>query len=273
MPPQVPFIQHQPGYGAIGAQQHPSPQPFPPNPQFLPPSAQAFSPPYQTGPPRPFGATSPPIPVQQGQYQPPRLHTPPQNVTLAQRPGSLPAAPGLPQRPSFGAPSVNAFQMQQMHQGQIPVPPNNNSSLSTHNAQQPQSSWIPSQNGNNGESSRIVAKVVTSGVSAKDATNEASATATSINDGLSGAAKDAEKIESKAEVQSGEKKTKKDKEKDKPVKLIYSDDVMSPEEKMAKMPRYAFVPDRKPETVLGDATTAAVTGVSIGVDDVLDSAD
>lgn len=118
-----------------------------------------------------------------------------------------------------------------------------------------------------------MANVVKSDVSAKEATNEALATATSTNDGLPGAARDAEKTESKSEVQSLEKKTKKDKEKDKPVKLIYSDNVMSPEEKLAKLPRYAFVPDQRPETVLGDATTAAVTGVSIGVDDVLDVAD
>jgi len=273
VPPQVPFVQQQPGYGAIGMPQHPSPPQFPPNPPFLPPGGQAFSPPYQTGPSRPFGATSPPISVQQGQYQPPRMHTPPQNVALTQRSGSLPAAPGLPQRPSFGAPSVNAFQMQQMHQGQIPVPPNTIPSLGTHKAQQQQASWSPSQNGSNGNSSSNVANVVTSGVYAKEATNEASATASSIDVEMSGVAKDAEKTESKAEVQLGEKKTKKDKGKDKPVKLMYSDNEMSPEEKMAKLPRYAFVPDRKPETVLGEATTAAVTGVSVGVDDVLDPTD
>ena len=111
---------------------------------------------------------------------------------------------------------------------------------------------------------------MTSGVPANEIANGASATATSIDDLLSGAAKDADKIENKVEVQVGENKTKKDKDKDKPVKLVYSDNETSPEEKLAKLPRYAFVPDRKPETVLGEATTAAVTGVSVGVDDVLD---
>nr|AJD23164.1 glutamate carboxypeptidase [Onygena corvina] len=36
---------------------------------------------------------------------------------------SLPPASGLPQRPSFGAPQVNAFQMQQLHHGQVSAPP------------------------------------------------------------------------------------------------------------------------------------------------------
>lgn len=57
-----------------------------------------------------------------------------------------------------------------------------------------------------------------------------------------------------------EKKSKKDK----PVKMIYSDNDMSPEEKMAQMPRYAFVPDGKTETALVDAAT--VPGVAGTVD-------
>jgi len=48
-----------------------------------------------------------------------------------------------------------------------------------------------------------------------------------------------------------EKKSKKDK----PMKMIYSDNEVSPEEKMAMMPRYAFVPDGKNDTALVDATT------------------
>ena len=102
---------------------------------------------------------------------------------------------------------------------------------------------------------------------------ETSVTATSLDDLVSGAARDADRTENKAEISTGDKKTKKEKDKDKPVKLVYSDNETSPEEKMAKLPRYAFVPDQKPETVLGEATTAAVTGVSVGVDDVLDPTD
>lgn len=58
-----------------------------------------------------------------------------------------------------------------------------------------------------------------------------------------------------------EKKTKKDK----PTKMIYSDNEISPEEKMAKMPRYAFVPDGKTESALVDAAT--VPGVAGTVDE------
>lgn len=56
-----------------------------------------------------------------------------------------------------------------------------------------------------------------------------------------------------------EKKAKKDK--DKNAKLIYSDNEVSPEEKMAKMSRYEFIPDTKIETVLVEASQPAVAGV------------
>ena len=61
-----------------------------------------------------------------------------------------------------------------------------------------------------------------------------------------------------------EKKSKKDKDKD--VRLVYSDNDVSPEEKLAKLPRYAFDPKAREETVLGDIT-AAVTGVVSGPED------
>lgn len=66
--------------------------------------------------------------------------------------------------------------------------------------------------------------------------------------------------ESAENPEPAEKKSKKDK----PVKMIYSDNDMSPEEKMAQMPRYAFVPDGKTETALVDAAT--VPGVAGTVD-------
>jgi hypothetical protein len=58
--------------------------------------------------------------------------------------------------------------------------------------------------------------------------------------------------------------TQKKGKKDKPQKMIYSDNDMSPEEKMALMPRYAFVPEGKTETSLVDAAT--VPGVAGTVD-------
>lgn len=138
------------------------------------------------------------------------------------------------------------------------------------NAQQP--SAVTNQNGNYGEGTRSAFHAMPpSGIQAGEAAHQTSETTTSLDDLVSSAAREADKSGSKAETPTIEKKTKKDK--DKPVKLVYSDNETSPEEKMAKLPRYAFVPDHKPETVLGEAITAAVTGVAYGPDDVLDAQD
>ena len=94
--------------------------------------------------------------------------------------------------------------------------------------------------------------------------------ATSLDDLVAGAVRNADKTEPKASENNGDKKAKKDKDKDKANKLVYSDDKVSPEEKMANLPRYAFVPYKKEDIVLEDATTAAVAGVVVGPDDVLD---
>jgi hypothetical protein len=48
-----------------------------------------------------------------------------------------------------------------------------------------------------------------------------------------------------AEVATEEKAPKKEKDKNKTSKLVYSDNDVSPEEKMARMPRYAFTPEKK----------------------------
>lgn len=90
-----------------------------------------------------------------------------------------------------------------------------------------------------------------------------STNATSLDDLLSGAAKDADKadtvaahkVEHKVGELNEEKKSKK--EKDKSTKLVYSDNEMSPEEKMAQMPRYAFAPNGMENNVSGGATTTA----------------
>jgi hypothetical protein len=53
------------------------------------------------------------------------------------------------------------------------------------------------------------------------------------------------KEEVKPEVKLEEKaEGKKDKDKSKVTKLVYDDNEISPEEKMAKMARYAYIPDR-----------------------------
>ena len=69
-----------------------------------------------------------------------------------------------------------------------------------------------------------------------------------LNDMVSSAAKDADRATTaaastelkKVQEPQEEKKSKKDKEKN--MKLMYSDNEVSPEEKMAKMARYAFAP-------------------------------
>lgn len=52
-------------------------------------------------------------------------------------------------------------------------------------------------------------------------------------------------------AEPSEKKSKKEK----PIKMIYSDSNLSPEEKMMEMPRYAFNPEAKTESELVDAVT------------------
>ncbi|KAL8717186.1 MAG: hypothetical protein Q9225_005548 [Loekoesia sp. 1 TL-2023] len=204
---------------------------FPPQYQNGPLSFQNGAPPFSNGPPQPYNAGSPPAPYQQNQFQPPRTHSPSQNGFHQQRPpASLSPAPGLPQRPSFGAPPVNAFQMQQMHQGQLPGPPN-----------PPDSPF----NNSRGAGGPLNKPQIPTHVPLSD-------NATSLDELVSGAARDAEKAAnagsnakdaSKADGMSEEKKGKK--EKDKNMKLVYSDNEVSPEEKMAQLPRYAFAPEGK----------------------------
>jgi hypothetical protein len=84
-----------------------------------------------------------------------------------------------------------------------------------------------------------------------------SANASSLDDLVSGAARDVGKANAASTVEAlhGEKKAKKEKEKN--VKLVYSDNDVSPEEKMARLPRYAFVPEEGKDPMAGDATATA----------------
>lgn len=126
--------------------------------------------------------------------------------------------------------------MQQMHQGQLPGPPNPTDH--SHNAQQ--------QHGGNGGPGGLAGS---GPPSSSLPAPPLSANATSLDDLVSGAAKDADKAAggaetkpelSKIDVPVEEKKGKKEKEKN--MRLVYSDNEVSPEEKMAQMPRYAFAP-------------------------------
>lgn len=54
----------------------------------------------------------------------------------------------------------------------------------------------------------------------------------------------------------GAVKIKTEKDKDKAIKMVYSDNEVSPEEKMAKLPRYAFASVNDDQTMLEGGTTA-----------------
>jgi hypothetical protein len=86
----------------------------------------------------------------------------------------------------------------------------------------------------------------------------------SVDDLVSGAATAAAAAKT---AESTEKPAKKDKSK--PTRMIYVDETISPEEKMARLPRYSFVPSRK-NTVLGELPAAVVTGTIRDSDTVID---
>ncbi|KAL1956715.1 hypothetical protein VTO42DRAFT_6865 [Malbranchea cinnamomea] len=214
-----------PGQTAAGYQQYPTTQY----------SSPAISPPqYQASPvlnPHLPGQNTPPLPFQQ--QQPMRTHTPPQTTPgfLPSRPPSLPNAPNLPQRPSFGAPQMNPYQMQQIHLGTVQP------------ASAQAASGVPT-----GPNGQTTPNAQVGGIP----------TASAVDDLISGAAKQADELAAKSTpAPASEEKTAK-KDKAKVTRLVYSDSEVSPEEKMARLPRYAFVRDQKGETVLGNATTAAV---------------
>lgn len=259
---QPPPFPHPPSnFAPPGISQFPSQQPFAPPQQFQPPPGQAFSPPYQNAPPQPYNSGSS-IPFQSNQYQNPRTEAPPQ---LPMRPGSLPPAPGLPQRPSFGAPPVNAFQMQQMHQGQLPGQANSHDATINHQLGASAPHGRPPGSPPSGNSEGFVAGPTlrqTSGPSEHQVV--ISNSATSLEDLLSGAAKEADKADVKQDEPQEEKKAKK--EKDKNTRLVYSDNSISPEEKMAQLPRYAFAPNGKEEN-LSKGSIVAATTVTAGSED------
>ncbi|ESZ92761.1 hypothetical protein SBOR_6873 [Sclerotinia borealis F-4128] len=270
------------GYGSFSQEPYVQPatayqQPYNQQPPFTGPPGQSYQPQYSPSQyppngyqPSSYGAGSPPPGPFNG-YQPSSSHAPLTHSGLPNRPPSLPAAPGLPQRPSFGAPPVPSYQMQQMHQkGGW-----NGNGWNGQDQNSAMSSAYPHPPGLNGEHSTNASTVddLVSGA-ARDADDDIDKIIRMAEAGIKPPKKDAldpskpetpevvaapeiaDKLEPKPEanIEVAEKKSKKDK----PMKMIYSDNDVSPEEKMAKMPRYAFVPDGKIETSLEDSV-AAVT--------------
>ncbi|KAJ5996269.1 hypothetical protein N7522_007929 [Penicillium canescens] len=160
--------------------------------------------------PQPYVPNGYPQPFPTIPGQPPTYGTPPsfpqQPTPPEHRPSALPTASNLPQRPTFGAPTVNAHQMQQMHMGHVP-----------------HSQATPAYNGDGTVSQ-------------------------SVDDLISGAANAAA---ASKPTEGVEKPAKKDKSKPSG-HMIYSHETISPEERMAELPRYAFVPDTTAQTVLGE---------------------
>ncbi|KAB8343204.1 hypothetical protein FH972_022794 [Carpinus fangiana] len=186
-------------------------------------------------------------------FPPPGKLSPPQNGLPNRSPGLPAGPPGLPQRPSFGAPPVNQFQMQQMHQG--------------HYANTQRGSQEPGKHNQNGSAS------------GSPAPNHIHATAADVDDLIATAAKESKANGEHAVPLQGtttvastppdaDKKTgKKDKDKAKKIHLVYSDSEVSPEEKMAQLPRYRKyfgLALAKEETVLSSSieATAGVAGVA-----------
>ena len=108
------------------------------------------------------------------------------------------------------------------------------------------------------------------------ASQEPGANATSVDDLISSAAAQQgappttshqptpTPVAAEKEAEAGSKKSKK------ATRLVYSDQEVSPEEKMARLPKYAYTPDKGGETYLAPVE-AEVTGPVHGPDDVADN--
>lgn len=270
---QAPVPHGQPGYPATPSAFPHQPYAQPPQPSFqqAPPPVgytpqSTFSPPPYQGQPSypgqaypiingagqpPYGTLASPVAFPQApqvqNHLPQRTQSPATNGNFPApvRTGSvsLPNVTGLPQRPAFGAPPVNAFQFQQMHQGQLPAPPNHTpvnqyrpQDASVSPAAQPSQVSLPIPAPVDGNASSIDDLISSA---SKQADVEAATTAV-----LPAPPPTTNAIPPKEET-GEEKGSKKDKEKPKSTRLVYSDNETSPEEKMALLPKYAFIPAQR----------------------------
>lgn len=250
----------QPQYA--GAPAYPPPQSYSPGPYGQPPQAN-----FGAAPPS-FGAGAPPG---FNPYQPPQAS--PQSSSLPPRPGSLPQAPGLPQRPSFGTSPTPPFPMQH----QAPPPPQgswgpNGWSGADHQNPAMSSAYPPPHQGyndsyaangavgNNGAAREPddideLIRMAEAGIKPPkkgESPPSVSAPAPNVTQPQPQPTDLAVAPAPAATPEASEKKSKKDK--DKATRMVYSDNEVSPEEKMAQLSRYAFAPERKNDTVLADAT-------------------
>lgn len=229
---------------------------FPPQPQFSPPPQQAMTPgyPYQ-GFPLPGGPGPAGLPHSGSPFNPPynQRGPPPANPPVQQQPpaqqrqNSLPAAPGLPQRPNFNAPHVSREQLAEMHQGNV------------HAAGEQQTQPFTSQ-----ASANATAQSVDELISSAEAHAAQNQSQTPVAVTPTPAPEKPASAEKKADGEG--KKAKKE------ARLVYSDQETSPEEKMSAIPKYHFTPDKGGEMYLGPVE-AAVTGPVQDADTILDPQD
>ncbi|KAG9242470.1 hypothetical protein BJ878DRAFT_425825 [Calycina marina] len=236
------------------------PQSYPQQPAYSgPPGASFQQPSYAPQQSYQNQSFSPGYQPQQGYQAPPG--------GLPNRPSDLPAPPGLPERPSFGASPGVPFQGAP---GQYPGQPQQAAGWGANNWNgQDNSAMSPAPPGYNGgyptnapggdSSVRVpddideIIRLAEAGIPTKSKNETMSTPTLTPAPALFPVPVAAEPNTAPAPAlvqpipQTVVKKPKKEKGS---ARMVYSDDVLSPEEKMSKMPRYAFVPDRDSEAAV-----------------------
>jgi hypothetical protein len=217
--------------------QHPLPGSFPPQPAFSPQPFQGHSPypgqpyqqngvspyPSQPGSARAFSGSPAPALGQHTSPPPSHFPKPVHSGTV-----SLPVAPGLPQRPAIGAPPVSGFQFQQMHQGAIHAANNHHvQAHKTESVEGPPGVTVPVVEPPN---PAAIDDLISSAAKASAPATESPVPP--ANTGTNGAVSTTTKEKTVDE--------KKEKEKSKATRLVYSDNDISPEERMASLSRYTL---------------------------------
>jgi hypothetical protein len=194
--------------------------------------------------------------------------------SIERPPVVLQPAPGLPARPSFDLPSFNREDMQRMHTGQAP-PPGNTASHARSAAlpRNPAAQWpqtleeVEEMLKDAKDEFKNKQALNATANDTQDATKE-SANPTPVKSTVTVDASSA----SAAPAAMTDESAKDNKKKHRPLKMIFNHIHGSPEEKMAKMSKYAFKRDDTPKFVEGEIG-GAVTGVTVDEDTVLDVQD
>lgn len=219
---------------------------FPPQPHFSPAPQQhygdsnAYPPPFSPYPAH-HGAAHAAAPFNQ---YPPRQQSATPSSQPPQRQNSLPVPPGLPQRPTFNAPHVSREQLAEMHHG-VNVPGEG----------QPQQFPSHTPTSANAQSvDDLISNAAQNSVQAPAVQTPAAATPAPPSDKQAPAEKNESKKSKKA------------------IRLVFNENKhnLSPEEKMAMLPKYRWIPDKGGETVLAPIE-AHVTGPVQDSDKVLDA--